>query len=220
MCPLPGAGRGIPRSSSSSCPPPTRCPFCSSGPGPSVCQALSRDLMETALTEKGQWLWVTLGSGSPRGFWKQAARACVSIEWDKPGEATGVLTPSCTPALGPSQAPGPPPFAGASVGKGLPASRPGAACQGHSLPRPQCFPLEITGLLCQAPAPASRTSWACPLPPAWTIDHPSEEGCSPASHAQPGLGHLGSQLTPALAIKAGGSSFPVLATWVQGQAPC
>ena len=95
---------------------------------------------------------------------------------------------------------------------------PGAACQQYSLLGPGFFLLEITGLSCQMPAPASTVltlGWACPLHPAWTrwwcdragVGHPFMEDCSQPAQCPAWAGlSPGSALTPALAITAGGSS--------------
>lgn len=178
MGPLPGTERKIPRSGSASCPCPCkRCPFCSSGP--SARQAWGSGLTETALQERGPSVSGERHTGlwkSP-GLWDQAARA-----WVLTAE---VPTPACTFALGPPQAPRLPPFTRAPTGRGLPGSSPWHCLSVAQPARP--FLLEITGLLCQVPAPASPsliTSRACPLYPVWALGgaagtgHPSEEGCS------------------------------------------
>lgn len=154
MCPLPEAGREIRRGGRSSCPCPTRSPFRSSAPGPSVRQALGSGLPHEvstleaeslAVVHIGHWKSPRILESSVQGLGLKRMRQTRGGSW-----GPGVPTPTCASALGPPQAPGPLPFARVSTG-----SCPAAACQQHSLPRPWFFLLEITGLLCQVPAPAS-----------------------------------------------------------------
>lgn len=168
------------------CPGPPRCPSCSSGPG--VGQALGR--ASCGRWEQGQAA-VTWGSGSPPGFWNQAARAWVPTAWDRPARRQLKALPL----------PAPLPWAKACLGSRLVPPGSGSGCQASPFPSGNDWFVEPSPSTCRPTRTARR---ACPAP-AWPLgagrgrDFPLSRA-APALPAPAWLGHLAA-LTPALAIR-------------------
>lgn len=144
-------------------PPHPRYPFCSLAPGSSVCQALGRDLMETALWRKvidcgSHWV---LEVPKDSGIGQPGCGSSQDMEQTR-GGSWGPFSPVPCPRAFPSSW-------ASTLCQG---SCLGTAGQGHSLPRPWFFFLEITGLLCQVPAPACLPAHhhQLGLPPAPDLD--------------------------------------------------
>lgn len=138
------------------CPGPPRCPSCSSGPG--VGQALGR--ASCGRWEQGQAA-VTWGSGSPPGFWNQAARAWVPTAWDRPARRQLKALPLPAPLPWATPAPGPP-WAKACLGSRLVPPGSGIGCQASPFPSGNNWFVEPSPSTCRT---ARR---ACPAP-AWPL---------------------------------------------------